>query len=138
MCNRKLRKITWEGEVIIINLTLSPSCNAENTNCQVFCAKNGEWNQPNKQFYYLLPYGVNTEIHNRTAWSLSSTVNTSTAQFSKLKIYASFIKNILSIVERLSINIYSLLEFQRTQQRKLLQDQSSTKFFMLFQLSIVL
>lgn len=102
MCNRKLRKITWEGEVIIINLTLSPSCNAENTNCQVFCAKYGEWSQPNKQFYYLLPYGVNTEIHNRTAWSLSSTVNTNIAQFSKLKIYASFIKNILSIVEHLS------------------------------------
>lgn len=68
----------------------------------VFCAKYGEWSQPNKQFYYLLPYGVNTEIHNRTAWSLSSTVNTNIAQFSKLKIYASFIKNILSIVEHLS------------------------------------
>ena len=32
MYNKKLRKIIWEGEVFIINLTSSPSCNTESTN----------------------------------------------------------------------------------------------------------
>lgn len=34
MYNRKLRKVIWEGEVIVINLTSSPSSNTENTNWQ--------------------------------------------------------------------------------------------------------
>lgn len=29
-----MRNVTWEGEVIVINLTSFPSCNLENTNCQ--------------------------------------------------------------------------------------------------------
>lgn len=34
MYNRKLRKVIWEEEVIVINLTSSPSSNTENTNWQ--------------------------------------------------------------------------------------------------------
>lgn len=34
MYNRKLRKVIWEEEVIVTNLTSSPSSNTENTNWQ--------------------------------------------------------------------------------------------------------
>ena len=95
MYNKKLRKIIWEGEVFIINLTSSPSCNTESTNLPTaFCAKNGKWNQPNTQLCYFLPYGVNKEIHNKAAWSLSITLCKSITTF-KLKIYV-YSKKLLS------------------------------------------
>ena len=82
MYNKKLRKIIWEGEVFIINLTSSPSYNIESTNLPTaFCAKNGEWNQPNTQLCYFIPYGVNKEIHNKAAWSLCITLCTSITTF---------------------------------------------------------
>lgn len=111
--NRKLRKVIWEGEVIVINLTSSFSCNAENTNWQQLLMpkmENGIYQV--KTIYCLLPYGVNNEIHSRTAWLLSVTVSTSTVQFQSSKNHA-FSKKLLSNVEPVATS-YSTLEFYRT------------------------